>query len=184
MYKRQILYDLTKSNSDFKVVILQPTIVYGPKGGWTKHATNMRLYSSVSLPKKGNMVCNCVYVDDVAKAISFLVETGQQKRYLELGGDETFTFKELISILLTEIKRKRLILKLPFFLARIMGATNDFFRLIFGELVPAFITLAQVKSLEHDNLVGRKSDKFSDFGIVPKKLKIVLPKIVGRFNQG
>ena len=125
-----------------------------------------------------------VYVDDVATAICLLVETGQQKRYLELGGDETYTFKELISILLTEIKRKRLILQLPFFLARIMGATNDFFRLIFGGFVPAFITLAQVKSLEYDNLVGRKSDKFSDFGIVPKKLEIVLPKIVGRFHQG
>ena len=123
-----------------------------------------------------------VYVDDVAKAICLLVETGQQQRYLELGGDETYTFKELISILLTEIKRKRLILNLPFFLAKMMGATNDFFRLIFGGLVPAFITLAQVKSLEYDNLVGRKSDKFSDFGIVPKKLEIVLPKIVGRFH--
>ena len=125
-----------------------------------------------------------VYVDDVATAICLLVETGQQQRYLELGGDETYTFKELISILLTEIKRKRLILNLPFFLAKMMGATNDFFRLIFGGLVPAFITLAQVKSLEYDNLVGRKSDKFSDFGIVPKKLEIVLPKIVGRFHQG
>ena len=87
-------------------------------------------------------------------------------------------------MLLTEIKRKRLILKLPFFLARIMGMTNDLFRLMFGDLVPAFLTLAQVKSLENDNLVGRKSDKFSDFGIVPKKLEIVLPTIVSRFNQG
>jgi hypothetical protein len=49
--------------------------------------------------------------------------------------------------------------------------------------MPAFLTLAQVKSLEKNNLVGRKSDKFSDFGIVPKKLKIVLPRIVGRFNR-
>ena len=76
------------------------------------------------------------------------------------------------------------IVKLPFSLAKIMGATNDVLRLIFGDLVPAFLTLAQVKSLETDNLVGRKSDKFSDFGIVPKKLEIVLPTIVGRFNQG
>ena len=103
---------------------------------------------------------------------------------LDLGGDETYTFKELITMLLTEIKRKRLILKLPFSLARVMGATNDFFRSIFGELVPAFITLAQVKSLENDNLVGRKSDKFSDLGIIPKKLEIILPKIVARFNHG
>ena len=64
-----------------------------------------------------------------------------------------------------------------------MAATNDFFRLILGDIVPAFLTLAQVKSLEKDNVVGRDSDKFSDFGIVPKKLKIGLPTIVGRFNK-
>ena len=49
--------------------------------------------------------------------------------------------------------------------------------------MPAFLTLAQVKSLEKDNVVGRDSDKFSDFKIAPKKLKIVLPTIVSRFNK-
>ena len=64
-----------------------------------------------------------------------------------------------------------------------MAATNDFFRLILGDVVPAFLTLAQVKSLEKDNVVGRDSDKFADFKIAPKKLKIVLPTIVSRFNK-
>ena len=56
--------------------------------------------------------------------------------------------------------------------------------LILGGIVPAFLTLAQVKSLENDNLVDSKSEKFSDLGIVPKKLKIILPNIVNRFNRG
>ena len=164
--------------------IIRPSLIFGNEDTFFNRFGRL---SSISpfIPVVGsNTKFQPVYVDDVATAISLLVETGQQKRYLELGGDETYTFKELVSMLLTEIKRKRLILKLPFFLARVMGATNDFFRSIFGELVPAFITLAQVKSLEHDNLVGKESDKFSDFGIIPKKLEIVLPKIVGRFNQG
>ena len=87
-------------------------------------------------------------------------------------------------MLLTEIRRKRLILKIPFVPARVIAATNDFFRFISGDLVPAFLTLAQVKSLEHDNLVNSKSEQFSDLGIVPKKLKIILPKIVARYNRG
>ena len=53
-----------------------------------------------------------------------------------------------------------------------------------GDIVPAFLTLAQVKSLESDNLVDLKSEKFSNLGIVPKKLKIVLPNIVKRFKRG
>ena len=164
--------------------IVRPSLIFGNEDTFFNRFASLSSISPL-IPVVGSVTkFQPVYVDDVAKAISFLVETGQQKRYLELGGDETFTFKELICILLTEIKRKRLILKLPFFLARVMGATNDFFRLISGDLVPAFLTLAQVKSLENDNLVGRNSDKFSDLGIVPKKLEIVLPTIVGRFNQG
>ena len=107
----------------------------------------------------------------------------KEKSTTKLGGDEIYTFKELIGILLSEINRRRLILEIPFLAARVIAATNDFFRLISGDLVPAFLTLAQVKSLENDNLVGRKSEKFSDLGIAPKKLEIILPKIVGRFNR-
>ena len=163
--------------------IIRPSLIFGTEDTFFNRFAKL---SSISLfiPVVGpETKFQPVYVDDVARVIRFLVETNQKKRYLELGGDETYTFKELISMLLAELKRKRLILKIPFSLAKIMAVTNDFFRLILGDLVPAFLTLAQVKSLEKDNLVSRKSDKFSDFGIVPKKLKIVLPTIVGRFNK-
>ena len=166
------------------VNIIRPSLIFGNEDTFFNRFARL---SSISpfIPVVGaDTKFQPVYVDDVAKAISLLVETDQQKRYLDLGGDETYTFKELITMLLTEIKRKRLILKLPFSLARVMGATNDFFRLILGDIVPAFLTLAQVKSLENNNLVGKKSDTFSDIGIVPKKLEIVLPTIVSRFNQG
>ena len=163
--------------------IIRPSLIFGTEDTFFNRFAKL---SSISLfiPVVGpETKFQPVYVDDVARVIRLLVETNQKKRYLELGGDETYTFKELISMLLAELKRKRLILKIPFSLAKIMAVTNDFFRLILGDLVPAFLTLAQVKSLEKDNLVSRKSDKFSDFGIVPKKLKIVLPTIVGRFNK-
>ena len=163
--------------------IIRPSLIFGTEDTFFNRFAKL---SSISpfIPVVGpETKFQPVYVDDVARVISLLVETDQKKKYLELGGDETYTFKELIKLLLVEIKRKRLILKIPFSLAKIMAATNDFFRLIIGDLLPAFLTLAQVKSLEKDNVVSRNSDKFSDLGIVPKKLKIVLPAIVGRFNK-
>ena len=124
-----------------------------------------------------------MYVDDVAKAVSLLIETDQHKRYLELGGDEIYTFKELIGLLLVEINRGRITLPIPFLLAKVIATINDFLRLISGGLVPPFLTLAQVKSLENHNLVESNSEKFSDIGIAPKKLSIILPKIVARFKK-
>ena len=163
--------------------IIRPSLIFGNEDTFFNRFAKL---SSISpfIPVIGSETkFQPVYVDDVAKAIRFLVEVGNQGRYIELGGDEIYTFKELIGILLSEINRRRLILEIPFLAARVIAATNDFFRLISGDLVPAFLTLAQVKSLENDNLVGRKSEKFSDLGIAPKKLEIILPKIVGRFNR-
>ena len=164
--------------------IIRPSLIFGNEDTFFNRFAKL---SSISpfIPVVGsNTKFQPVYVDDVAKAIGLLVETDQQKRYLELGGDETYTFQELISMLLSEIERKRIILKIPFLLAKVIAETNDLLRLVSGNLVPAFLTLAQVKSLESDNLVDVNSEKFSDLGIAPKKLKIILPKIVNRFKRG
>ncbi len=163
--------------------IVRPSLIFGNEDTFFNRFAKL---SSISpfIPVVGpNTKFQPVYVDDVAKAISLLVETNQQIKYLELGGDETYTFKELICMLLSEIKRKRIILKVPFLPARVIAATNDFFRLILGDMVPAFLTLAQVKSLENDNVVAVEAENFANLGIVPKKLKIILPNIVCRFKR-
>ena len=164
--------------------IIRPSLIFGTEDTFFNRFAKLSSISPL-IPVVGpDTKFQPVYVDDVAKVISLLVETDQQERYIELGGDEIYTFKELIDMLLSEIKRKRIVLNIPFLPARLIAATNDFFRLISGDIVPAFLTLAQVKSLENDNLVDLKSEKFSDLGIVPKKLKIILPNIVNRFKRG
>ena len=163
--------------------IIRPSLIFGNEDTFFNRFAKL---SSISpfIPVVGsNTKFQPVYVDDVAKAVTLLVESDQRKRYLELGGDETYTFKELIDILLSEIKRRRILLQIPFLPAKVIASINDFFRLISGGLVPPFLTLAQVKSLESDNLVGKNAEKFSDISIVPKKLSIILPKIVARFNR-
>jgi nucleoside-diphosphate-sugar epimerase len=51
------------------VVILQPTVVYGPGGrAWTDSPVRDLLMGSLVLPCNGNGLCNAVYVDDVCQA--------------------------------------------------------------------------------------------------------------------
>jgi nucleoside-diphosphate-sugar epimerase len=51
------------------VVILQPTIVYGPYGGaWTDGPIRELLTGDVLLPDAGEGLCNPVFVDDVCRA--------------------------------------------------------------------------------------------------------------------
>jgi nucleoside-diphosphate-sugar epimerase len=51
------------------VVILQPTIVYGPGGrAWTDSPVRELLFGAVVLPNEGHGLCNAVFVDDVCRA--------------------------------------------------------------------------------------------------------------------
>lgn len=51
------------------LVILQPTIVYGPRGGaWTDSPVRELLTAEILLPDAGDGLCNAVYVDDVCAA--------------------------------------------------------------------------------------------------------------------
>ena len=53
------------------VVILQPTVVYGPQGGaWTDSPIRELLTGTVVLPDAGGGFCNAVYVDDVCQAVA------------------------------------------------------------------------------------------------------------------
>jgi predicted dehydrogenase/nucleoside-diphosphate-sugar epimerase len=52
------------------VVIVQPTIVYGPfVKGWTQGPVNQLKSGTVVLPDDGSGLCNAVYIDDVADSL-------------------------------------------------------------------------------------------------------------------
>jgi nucleoside-diphosphate-sugar epimerase len=52
------------------VVILQPTIIYGPFGGyWTNAVASFVREGEVYLPSEKDGLCNAVYIDDVVQAL-------------------------------------------------------------------------------------------------------------------
>lgn len=57
------------SNKSFDIVILQPSIVYGVGGNWTKYALHACKSKGLILSNNGEFICNPIYVDDVATAI-------------------------------------------------------------------------------------------------------------------
>ena len=85
--------------SQLPVIILRPSIIYGPFAGvWTKGFVRDMLESRVVFPFSGNRICNAVYIDDVVRAIISAMEvtgdiTGQA--YL-VSGDERITWKQFI----------------------------------------------------------------------------------------
>lgn len=182
-------YQRTKAKGEAAVlehmpdaVILRPSIVFGPEDQFFNRFADMTRFGPV-LPVVGAQTkFQPVYVDDVAKAACMAVTGKAEAGIYELGGPDVNTFRELMQHMLTVIRRRRLIVNIPFFVAYIMGAAFDLAHKISFGLIPAAITRDQVKNLRHDNVASAGAKGFSDLGIKPVALEAVLPDYLWRFR--
>lgn len=89
--KRSIEHLIKHSkNEGLDIIILQPSIVYGLGGNWTKFALHAAKVSTINLPNAGEYICNAVFVDDVAKAIfQACSDTAPAGSYLISGSEAT-----------------------------------------------------------------------------------------------
>ena len=106
----------------------------------------------------------------------------QKSGIYELGGPDVNTFRELMGQMLEVIRRRRLVLNIPFWVARIMGWFGDLAHTMSLQLIQAPITKDQVKNLARDNVVSGDAKGFADLGIAPTSLEAVLPEYLWRFR--
>jgi NADH dehydrogenase len=117
-----------------------------------------------------------VYVGDVAEAIlRALSDPAAKGKTYELGGPRVYTFKEIMELLLKETGRKRLLVPVPFAVAKIEAW--------FLELWPLpILTRDQVKLLTRDNVVTDNALTLKDLGIEPTPADGILPTYLARFR--
>ncbi|MFP7672475.1 complex I NDUFA9 subunit family protein [Marivita sp. S0852] len=162
--------------------ILRPSIVFGAEDAFFNRFAGMTRFGPI-LPVVGaDTRFQPVYVDDVAKAACMALEGDAEGGIYELGGPEVNTFRELMEQMLTIIRRRRLIMNIPFFMASIMGAVSDLVNKISFSLIPSMITRDQVKNLRNDNVVSGQVKTFETLGIQPVTLESVLPEYLWRFR--
>jgi NADH dehydrogenase len=160
-------------------VILRPSVVFGPEDKFFNTFASLAQFSPIlPLVGGGKTKFAPIYVGDVAKAIvkSLELNNSEPKTY-ELGGPENYSFKELMEILLTEIKKKRFLISIPFGLAR--------FQSYFLQMMPnPLLTPDQVELLKHNNIVSGNYPKLNDLGITGTPIQNILPKYIYRFRTG
>ncbi len=164
-------------------VILRPSIVFGPEDDFFNRFAGMARNSPV-LPVVGQDIrFQPVYVDDVAQAAVLGVMGKAEGGIYELGGPEVDTFRGLMGRMLDVIHRRRLILNLPNWIARIMAGGFDLLQSItLGLFTNRMITRDQIKNLAKDNVVSDGAKTFADLGIKPVSMASVLPDYLWRFR--
>lgn len=163
-------------------MILRPSIVFGPEDDFFNRFASMSRFGPV-LPVVGaDTKFQPVYVDDVAQAAVMGVLGEAEPGIYELGGPDIATFRELMQTMLDVIRRRRLILNIPFFIGRIMGTTFDVLGAVSGGLISGPVTRDQVQNLAKDNVVAEGAKTFADLGIEPMDLDAILPSYLWRFR--
>ncbi len=163
--------------------ILRPSIIFGPEDDFfNRFAAMARVSVALPLFGGGETRFQPVYVGDVAAAVvKALTDEGTAATTYELGGPRVYSFRQLMTLMLAEIGRKRILLPLPFFVADAMGAVLQSLPLPFGMAPP--LTGDQAKLLRYDNVVSGDVPGLADLGIAPTACEIILPTYLDRFRR-
>jgi NADH dehydrogenase len=162
--------------------IMRPSIVFGPEDEFTnRFASLARLAPALPLIGGGNTKMQPVYVGDVATAIADAVD-GKAKpgAIYELGGPEVLSFREIMQIIFEITNRKRMLVPLPFGLAKLEA--------IFLQFAPGALKLTpdQVELLRSDNVVSEAAKAagltLEGLGINPDSLEAIAPQYLWRFR--
>ena len=179
------LYGRSKAEGEARVraafpgaTIFRPSIVFGPEDDFfNRFASLARMSPALPLIGGGRTAFQPVYVGDVAQAaVRVLNDPATKGKIFELGGPETMTFKEVLQLVLKATHRRRLLVPVPFALARLMGA-------VLGLLPKPMLTLDQVRMLERDNVVSEGALTLRDLSIVPTAAEAIVPAYLWRFRR-
>lgn len=164
-------------------VILRPSIVFGNGDGFLNRFAQMaQLSPALPLIGGGETRFQPVHVGDVAEAIARVTtDAGAAGRTYELGGPATYSFKDLLTLILRETGRSRALLPLPFPVARAIGSAAQMVAL-FGLAPP--LTRDQVLMLETDNVVAPGALTLADLGVQPTGLEAIAPSYLWRYRRG
>lgn len=158
-------------------VILRPSVIFGPDDQFfNRFATLVQISPILPLIGGGQTRFQPVYVGDVAAAITKILENNRyQGKIIELAGPKIYTFEELLVLLLKEIKRKRILMRLPFCLARLVARILQLFP-------NPFLTTDQVRLLESDVILSKKNLTLKDLHITPSLVESIIPQYLGRYR--
>jgi len=160
-------------------VILRPSVVFGPQDKFfNTFASIAQFFPVLPLVGGGKTKFAPIYVGDVARAIVAALKLNNLKpKIYELGGPKNYSFKELMEILLVEIKKKRFLVSVPFGVAKLQS--------YFLQMLPSpLLTPDQVEMLKHNNIVSGEYPTLKDLGINGTAIQSVLPKYIYRFRTG
>jgi uncharacterized protein YbjT (DUF2867 family) len=162
--------------------VFRPSVMFGPEDDFfNKFAAMARMMPALPLVGGGETRFQPVFVGDVAEAVARAVDgdVAPGTTY-ELGGPEVKTFKQLMEYVLAVTERKRLLLPVPFALAKFQAMVLQY-------LPNPPVTPDQIELLKSDNVVSdaaiADNRTLQGLGIDGTAVEAVVPSYLWRFRK-
>ena len=164
-------------------VIVRPSIVFGAEDNFlNKFGAMATMAPALPLIGGGETRFQPVYVGDVAEAVARCVEREDAAgRTFELGGPAVWSFKEILTYILRETGRDRMLAPLPFFAAKMLAGFTQLTAVV--GIAPV-LTQDQVVLLETDNVVAEGAEGLAALGLTPTGLEAIAPTYLWRYRVG
>ena len=154
-----------------KSIIIKPSVVYSVDDNFT---TNFMMLLNrlpiMPLYYNGKTKFTPIHVSDLVNIIFTIIDGKYENLVLECIGPEILTFKQIIKSILNSINKKRILIPLPYPLAKISAK-------ILQLLPRPLLTEDQLELLKYDNIKTGKYKTNLDLGIQSnKKFRIEIDK--------
>lgn len=166
-----------------EATVMRPSIMFGPEDNFFNlFASLARMSPVLPLIGGGHTRFQPVFVGDVAQAIARAVDgEARAGATYELGGPEIRTFREILEYILKTTERRRLLMPVPFLVAKLQASLMQF-------MPTPLLTPDQVELLRTDNVVSQEAmtqqRTLQGLGIAtPEPIEAIVPSYLWRFRK-
>jgi uncharacterized protein YbjT (DUF2867 family) len=139
--------------------MLRPSIVYSVDDNFTTNfMTLLSRLPLFPLYYSGNTKFTPIHCSDLTDIIFYVISKNIHSKIIECVGPETISLKEILKTLLKLIKKNRILIPLPFFIAKMSAK-------LFQLFPKPILTFDQLKLLRYDNVPSKKYQTNSEIGV-------------------
>lgn len=160
-------------------VIVRPSLIFGAEDQFfNRFAQMIRLFPFVPVFKGGDTRFQPVYVDDVARGITALIEDAplSHARIFEFYGPKVYTFRDLLDMLMGVMHKERPIIRMPDIVGYMLSAVSRM-------LPKPILTSDQLTMLNIDSIPSHTYPGLVDLGITPQSIETILPRYIQPSEQ-
>ncbi|KXS12635.1 NAD(P)-binding protein [Gonapodya prolifera JEL478] len=146
--------------------IVRPATMYGAEDRFfNRYGTFMVFYRAIQLVKNGQQKIRPVYVGDVAEALESIlrneIATGET---VELAGNQEFTLRQVIDVMIELSHRNPVVISLPKGVIKAQAAILD------KVSNQPIISPDEVERMDIDDVLNAGTLRFAELGVAPQKL--------------